>query len=149
MSSGQTDSVSGIHCKCDKCNQEWLLVAGDIREAKVLNVTDSIGLTAKYFTCPRCGKIYTINLFDNETRHLVKVLKRARKKFKKLLLEPTDFSSGKDKRRLEHFNARLESVNKKLKLRIAEVSKTYSGAFTLAQNGKDLLYQPYSEAEQE
>lgn len=134
--------VTGIHVKCDSCNQHWFLTPEDIFEGEVQNSDMLDRLQAKYFVCPRCNKVFTFNLFNKNARVLMLQAEKLRSKMQA-------FGKQNNKRALASCDVKLRRVSKKLNREIArEVQKHSNGEFTLAQDGsKDLVFIPSTVAD--
>lgn len=132
-----SSEAKGIHVSCDECGQEWFLKPVAIVEAKVQNADQEDELTVRYFSCPRCEKVFVINLFDKQARELQKKSFKVRDKLMKAI------SSG-DVNKVVKADKRFQKVSKKFNRSIVEVSRKYRGSFTLADDGsKDLLFVPF------
>ena len=132
----------GIHCRCDECSQEWLLQSDGILEAKVENADEKDELSVRFFTCPRCGKVYVVNLFDVRLKKLLKKREVLKARLNKACeVKNVDFAFAMSKR--------IDKLAKRFNRHSSELSKKYNGTFTLASNDKDLTFVPFQERNDE
>lgn len=103
---------------CDNCGDEWELKTTDIKQTKIVPKDEVITLT--YFTCPKCGKLYVVNIDNDYTLQLRNKLLLEIKRIK------SEDKKGKDtsKRR-----KKVSSLYIKLKKLGDELKVIYNGTF--------------------
>jgi len=124
--------------KCDECNQEFLLKADYINEAKV-EINDQT-LTLVYFTCPKCNKIYRILLKDKRYEELAEDLERTKNRIRK--------NHGSNNNELARvLDDMVRKKHERLRNHVDRLSKMFPGTFTFVvsennQKDKFIKYLP-------
>lgn len=67
---------------CDKCSEEWKLSQTKLNSQKVKNEYKQ-EMIVTFFLCPKCKKIYVVNIIDDRSRALKEKMNKSLKMLKR------------------------------------------------------------------
>ena len=118
--------------ECDACSYEFPFLSVKIKEATVQGVSD---MTIRYFTCPKCGKLYPILLMDQKYRELLNDFVQAKLRYTKALRKPGNVGVASMlgesmMRKKQRLSAHHENIRRK-----------YPGTFTIvsSEGNEDII----------
>ena len=121
-----------INIICDECKTEFGSLAIEPLESTISNLE---GITLRFFTCPKCNKIYVITLINSDTKGLIEDLEKVKKRIRK--------NYGRmNEQMAQMLNDMVIKKHNRLKLSIDRLMAKYGGTFTFAaseNNSKEVV----------